>query len=70
MKTGKGMYVTLGAIAAVVLAVVVAIGFLGQRMPQRTDDRIALGKPLSEQQQTARRRGTIAAAGAVTAIAP
>lgn len=70
MKMGKGIYVTLGAMAAVVLAVVVAIGYLGHRMPQRDGERLALGKPLSEQQETARRRGTIAAAGAVTAMAP
>lgn len=68
MKTGKLMYAVLGAVAAFVLAALVVIGFLGDRMPERQDGKTALGKPLSEQQQTARRRATITAVGAVTAM--
>ena len=62
------MYAVLGAVAAFVLAALVVIGFLGDRMPERQDGKTALGKPLSEQQQTARRRATITAVGAVTAM--
>jgi hypothetical protein len=50
------------------LALSIVIGFLGERMPEREDGKTALGKPLSEQQQTARRRATITAVGAVTAM--
>nr|WP_241769047.1 hypothetical protein [Sphingomonas melonis] len=68
MKTGKPMYAVLGAVAAFMLAALIVIGFLGDRMPERQDGKTALGKPLSEQQQTARRRATITAVGAVTAM--
>lgn len=69
MKTGGTTFWMFGAIAAVVSLVVVAMGLLQQRIPARSDDRIALGKPLTEQQILARRRGAIGtvAVGGATA---
>lgn len=67
MKTSTGIYAALGIFAAVVLAVTVALGFLGQRAGI-SEGKTSLGKPLSKEQQTARRRGAITAVGAVTAM--
>lgn len=59
MKAGKTSYIALGGAAAIVLALIVAIGLAQRGVPARTQPRIAMGKPLSDQQILARRRGAI-----------
>ncbi|MBB4155613.1 hypothetical protein GGQ80_003538 [Sphingomonas jinjuensis] len=70
MKAGKTSYIALGGIAAIVLALIVAVGFAQRGAPERNQPRIAMGKPLSEQQVLARRRGAIGTVAVVGTTAP
>ncbi|WP_156352869.1 MULTISPECIES: hypothetical protein [unclassified Sphingomonas] len=59
MKARTG-YVALGAFGAATLGIMVAIGYVQDRIDPRPDERVAMTKPLSERQMLERRRGRMA----------
>lgn len=61
MKKRNG-YLAAGALGAVVLGSMVALGHVEDRMATRAADRTAIGNKVSERQMLERRRGRVAEA--------
>lgn len=60
--TKRNGYLTAGAFGAVVLGSMVALGYVEDRMTNRSADRTAIANSLSERQMLERRRGRVAEA--------
>lgn len=60
--TKRNGYLAAGALGAVVLGGMVALGYVEDRIDARPADRAAVGNSLSERQMLERRRGRVAEA--------
>lgn len=63
--TKRNGYLAAGALGAVVLGGMVALGYIEDRIGARPTDRAVLGNSLSERQILERRRGRVAEAAIV-----